>query len=161
MKRIAFAAVAVLALTVAGCASGATGGATGGATSGGGGSDQYLKAVCPAELALIDYQAALDSQDLADATTKAGLLATALEATIDDLSSNSTWAEDIDPADIATLHDAYARDLKKLQALAAPGTIGDKPFIFDYPGSDEATWRIHEAFELPRALADACSTDAS
>ena len=151
LKRIAFAAVAVLTLTITGCASGATGG----------GSDQYLDAVCPSELALIDYQAALDSQNLAEATTKAGLLATALEDSIDGLSSSTTWAEGIDPADVATLHDAYADDLKKLQALAAPGTLGDKPFIFDYPGSDEASWRIHEAFELPKSLADACSTDAS
>lgn len=149
---MAFAAVAALALTVTGCASGATSG----------GSAQYLEAVCPSELALIEYQAALDSQDLAVATTNAGLLATALEATVDKLGdTGTTWAEGIDPADIATLHDGYARDLKKLQALAAPGTIGDKPFIFDYPGSDEAIWRIHETFELPRTLADACSTEAS
>ncbi|MHA6668926.1 hypothetical protein ACX3O0_08645 [Homoserinimonas sp. A447] len=152
MKKISLAAVAVLALTVTGCASGASEG----------GSDQYLEAVCPSELALTEYQAALDAQDLAAATTKAGLLATALETTIADLSSSATWAEGIDPADVATLHDAYAQDLKKLQALAAPGTIGDKPFVFAYPGSDEATWRIHKTLELPKTLADACSAaDAS
>ncbi|MEX1079247.1 MAG: hypothetical protein WED09_09095 [Homoserinimonas sp.] len=153
MKKIAFVAVAALALTVTGCT---------GESAGAGGSDEYLAAVCPSELALSDYLAALDTQDLAEATTNAGLLATALENTIGDLgNSKTTWADSIDPADIATLHDAYADDLKKLQALAAPGTLGDKPFVFDYPGSDEATWRIHTAFDLPKVVADACSSFGS
>jgi hypothetical protein len=152
LRRIAFAAAAVLALMVSGCASGASGG----------GSDKYLDAVCPSELALTEYQAALDSNDLAAVTTKARLLATALEASIADLSASTNWGEGVDPADIATLHDAYAQDLKKLQTLAAPGTMGDKPFVFDYPGSDEATWRIHKTLDLPKTLADACSAaDAS
>lgn len=153
MKRIALVAVAAaIALTMSGCA---------GQASGGGGAD-YLAAVCPSELALTDYQTALEAQDLAEATTNAGLLATALEKTIDTLgNTGTTWADGIDPADIATLHDSYAQDLKKLQALAAPGTIGDKPFIFDYPGSDEATWRIHKTFELPKTLTEACATQES
>lgn len=148
---VAALAVAALALTVTGCAGSATGG----------GSDQYLEAVCPSEIALVDYQAALDSQDLAEATTKAGLLAAALEKTISTLGADTTWAEGIDPADIATLHDAYTHDLGKLQALSAPGTIGDKPFIFDYPGSDAATWRIHKTLDLPKTLTEACSTQDS
>jgi hypothetical protein len=152
VKKIAAVAVAALALTVTGCAGSATGG----------GADQYLDAVCPSEQALSEYQAALDAQDLAEATTNAGELATALEKTISTLgSSGTTWAEGIDPADISTLHDSYEHDLEKLQALAAPGTIGDKPFIFDYPGSDEATWRIHKTFDLPKTLTEACSTQGS
>jgi hypothetical protein len=68
------------------------------------------------------------------------------------------------PTSATTQHPPSPRRLpvlKKLQALAAPGTIGDKPFVFDYPGSDEATWRIHKTFELPKTLADACTADAS
>jgi len=152
LKKIAVVVVAALALTVAGCASAGTGG----------GSDQYLQAVCPSENALADYQAALEAQNLAEATDGAGKLATALEKTISTLgNSGTTWPEGIDPADIATLHDAYEHDLEKLQSIAAPGTMGDKPFIFDYPGSAEATWRIHETLELPKTLAEACNSEAS
>ena len=152
MRRIAIVAVATLALTVTGCAGAETGGD----------SDQYLAAVCPSELALNDYQAALEAQNLAEATDGAGKLATALEKTVHTLGdTGTTWADGIDPADIATLHDAYEHDLEKLQSIAAPGTMGDKPFIFDYPGSAEATWRIHETLELPKTLAEACSSEAS
>lgn len=152
MKRIAFVGVAVLALTITGCASG---------TSAGGG-DPYLDAVCPSELALADYMAALDAQDLAKATDGAAVLADALEKTISQLQNTDTvWGEGVEAADIATLHDAYEHDLEKMQTIAAPGTMGDKPFLFDYPGSDEATWRIHETLELPKTLAEACSTQES
>jgi hypothetical protein len=152
LKRIAVVAVAALALTITGCAS----------QPAGGDGDHYLEAVCPSELALVDYQAALDAQDLAEATNGAGVLADALETTIDRLGdTTTTWAEGIDPADIATIHDSYAHDLEKLQSIAAPGTMGDKPFLFDYPGSDEATWRIHETLDLPKTLAEACGTQKS
>jgi hypothetical protein len=152
LKRIALVGAAVLALTMTGCASG---------TPAGGG-EPYLDAVCPSELALADYMAALDAQDLAKATDGAAVLADALEKTISQLENTSTaWGEGIEAADIATLRDAYAHDLEKMQTIAAPGTMGDKPFLFDYPGSDEATWRIHQTLELPKTLAEACSTQES
>lgn len=140
-----------MVMVVTGCSAGGSSGD----------SEYYLESVCPAEVALTNYQTALAAQNLAEATTNAGLLATALENSIERLGAEEiAWAEGIDPADIATLHDGYARDLTKLQALAAPGTIGDKPFIFDYPGSDAATKRIHETFQLPRVLAEACAATA-
>ena len=144
--------VSVLALTITGCASGASAG----------GDQPYLNAVCPAEIALADYLAALDAQDLAKATDGAAVLADALERTISQLANTSTeWGEGVEAEDIATLRDAYEHDLEKMQTIAAPGTMGDKPFIFSYPGSDEATWRIHQTLELPKTLAEACSTQES
>jgi len=152
VKRIAFVGVAALALTITGCASGTPAG----------GNEPYLEAVCPSELALADYMAALDAQNLADATDGAAVLAESLESTISKLGNADTaWGEGIDSADIAILHDAYKHDLEKLQTIAAPGTMGDKPFIFSYPGSDEATWRIHKTLDLPKTLAEACSTQES
>src|SRR5690554_6814900 len=127
-----------------------------------GSNEPYLAAVCPSELALSDYLAALDAQNLAEATDGAAVLADALETTISRLGNNDTaWGEGVDAADIAILHDAYEDDLEKLQTIAAPGTMGDKPFIFSYPGSDEATWRIHKALDLPKTLGKACSTQES
>ena len=152
MKRIAFVGVAALALTLAGCASETSAGSN----------EPYLAAVCPSELALSDYLAALDAQNLAEATDGAAVLADALEGTISRLGNADTaWGDGIEAADIAVLRDAYESDLEKLQTIAAPGTMGDKPFIFSYPGSDEATWRIHQALELPKTLAEACSTAES
>lgn len=152
MNRIAFVGAVALALTMTGCASNASAGAD----------EAYLSAVCPSELALGDYMAALDAQNLAEATDGAAVLADALETTISRLrNADTAWGEGVEPADISTLSDAYAEDLEKLQTIAAPGTMGDKPFLFDYPGSDEATWRIHESLGLPKTLAAACSAQES
>lgn len=152
LKRIAIVGITALALALTGCAS----------DTSAGGNEPYLSAVCPSELALADYMTALDAQDLAQATDYAVVLIGAVEKTISLLANTDTaWGEGIEAADIATLHDAYVHDLEKMQTIAAPGTMGDKPFLFDYPGSDAATWRIHETLELPKTLAEACSTRES
>lgn len=120
--------------------------------------EQYLSILCPTNVALDVFNAAVDSQDLEAIKAAAQELATAQRAAAKQLTDDSTsWPAEVAEADRRTMADHYFANISWLNSVTSATTVADIPM--QLPGDDgfgEASQRIRAGLDLSTDTSVGC-----